>query len=265
MVINFYIDDTGTKEKTDSKTDIFGYCGIAIPEDKEAEVIEAVDQLKLGFFGNTKVELKSKWFRLPEHKSKNYLIPFGKSEDEFNDFSRSLFDLLNTKSIRGLGSVISKSGLQAKYTKTVFDASPVSYELLLQRIANLLTQFKADCTRIVFDDMTGKNKTGREWKRLLINQHRNLLLGNSPLYRTWKTRSKMNYDRIPREIVFVDSTQNNLIQVADLFAYNIMRQGRDYKEFDGPKFYEGYSWIKSKMHSDPKSKKITGFGALFYP
>lgn len=265
MNINLYLDDTGTKEKTDLKTDIFGYCGIAVISKYENDIVSVVNELKNKYFGTIEVELKSKWFRLSDEREKHYLSKFNITQEQFSMFSKELFDTLCKQQIQGLGSVVSKEGLARKYTKVVFDASPVAYELLLQRFANLLTQYNATCEQIICDDMSGKNKTGRDWKDLLIRQHKKLKEGKSPMYRTWTTRQGMNYSKIPDRIDFMDSKTNTLIQVADLFAYNIMRQGRDFRNFDLPNIYTGYGWIIKKMHRHPITKKITGSGAVFFP
>ena len=71
--------------------------------------------------------------------------------------------------------------------------------------------------------------------------------------------------RIPEIIKFEDSYQNNFIQIADLCAYCVMRQARDFKTFDGGHMYKGYKWIYPIMHRDPISRKVTNFGAVFFP
>ena len=180
-------------------------------------------------------------------------------------FAKRFYETIIKLPIHCIGSVVSKKGMKMKYSKVVFDPSPIAYELLLQHIANYLTQYSIEKIEIYFDDMSGKNPKGSEWKKLLIKQHENLKKGRSPLYKTWIKRKGMDYFKIPETIEFNDSSKNVYSQLVDMCAYNVMRQARDYSTFDGDKMYEGYKWIKPIMHCDPTSRKITRFGAVYFP
>ncbi len=260
-----FVDDTGTKEKEDAATDLFAYSGIILDSQKEQGVCASVAALKGRYFKTDSVELKSRWFRMPELRKEKYLSPYGLSDEAFKQFTSELFALISTSPIRCLGSVVSKAEMDKTYHKIVFDPSPVAYELLLQRVANFLTQYSIYQLGIVVDDMSGKNVKGSDWKELLVRQHGQLKLGKSPLYRTWKSRPGMDYSRMPKEIVFEDSSKSTPLQLADLCAYNVMRQARDFHTFDGAEMYPGYKWIYPIMHKDPKTKKVGGFGAVLFP
>jgi hypothetical protein len=260
-----FIDDTGTKEKEDPAADLFAYSGIIFDWEASNSIQKTVAGAKLKYLKNESAELKSRWFRMPDLRKEKYLIPFGLDDEAFRQFSTELFDLIASMPIHCLGAVVSKAKMKRTYTKVVFDPSPVAYELLLQRVANYLTQYRIFSLNIVFDDMSGKNPNGSEWKRLLIRQHKQLKLGKSPLYRTWTSRPGMNYSRIPDDIAFDDSSVNTFLQLADLCAYNVMRQARDYQTFDGDQMYSGYKWIHPIMHKDPDSGQVTSFGAVYFP
>jgi len=266
QIINFYIDDTGTKELADLRTYLFAYIGISIMEKNEDTIVEKISSLKMKYFKTTDVELKSTWLRIPEHRFMKYVKPYNISERELYYFTVELFNTIRLSPIHCIGSVVDKNRLLKTYRKILFDPSPVCYELLLQRIANYATQYFIDEVNIFIDDMSGKNITGSEWKELLIKYHRKLKKGYSPLYRTWIKRKKMDYSRICEDIVFIDSKDSVLIQIADLCAYNVMRQAREYWcNFDNPPFYKGYSWIKPIMHCNPKSGQILRFGVVNFP
>jgi hypothetical protein len=76
----------------------------------------------------------------------------------------------------------------------------------------------------------------------------------------------MDYSRRPDSIDFCDSLDSTLLQIADLCAYNVMRQGQDFwGNFDDEPFYNGYKWIKPIMHCNPNTKQIISYGAVCFP
>jgi hypothetical protein len=265
-VFNFYIDDTGTKEMSDIKNVFFAYIGLILNSKYENTIVDCINEIKYKYFSSSEVELKSNWLRIPSERFKRYIKPYGITERQLFSFTVDLFKEIVKLPIHCIGSVIDEDRLARKYKKVVFDPSPLCYELLLQRVANYATQYSIDLVNIFFDDMSGKNLTGSEWKNLLNKQHSKLKKGYSPLYRNWINRSKMNYARICKEIKFIDSRASTLIQLADLCAYNVMRQSRErWCCFDYPPYYKGYSWILPIMHRDPITGKIFRFGVINFP
>ena len=265
--ITLYVDDTGTKESTDLRTRLFAYAGVVIFVQDESRLKESLIEIKERYFG-ARPEIKSRWLRIPNERYKHYLKPFGLTEDQISDFVRELYDFVGRAPLRCLGAVVDKQRLRNQY-KRQFDPSPICYELLLQRLANLCTQYNVTKANVIFDDMDGKNVNGSEWKKLLQRQHRNLRKGYSPFYKNWdkqKQNRSMRYERISEELVFHDSRDDELIQIADLCAYNIFRQARDnWGSFDTEPLYDGYKWIKDRMHKSKQSGRITTFGALCFP
>jgi hypothetical protein len=75
----------------------------------------------------------------------------------------------------------------------------------------------------------------------------------------------MDYSRIPNELVFTDSSRSTPLQIADLCAYSVMLQAKDFHTFDGGQMRPGYKSIVHTMHRDPKTKKVGGFGAVLFP
>jgi hypothetical protein len=259
-----YIDDTGTKDLEDSNTNFFSYCGIIIERKNVRSSIDKIKHLKENLLDKS-IELKSRWFRFPHIRKEKYLNPFNLTNADFTEFSTKLFSLICSLPIHCLGAVLDKERHISQYADP-YNPSAMCYELLLQHIANYLTQYDGYLSKIIIDDMTGKTKKGNDWKQLLINQHKEMKKGKSPLYRTWKTREKMDYSKIPDEIIFKNSEVSTMIQVADLCAYNVMRQGlRNWNNFDHKPYYIGYEWIKKIMHRCPSTGKITRFGAICFP
>jgi len=264
-IFNFYIDDTGTKEIQDRERPLFAYVGLIIEESNEESVFGAINEIKREYFNTTDVELKSTWLRIPKHKKEKYLDPFRLTEENLTQFTTKLYEKIIELPIHCIGSVVDKEGLKSKY-KRPFDPSPVCYDLLLQHVANYMTQYNGDLVNIYFDDMSGKNLTGTSWETLLIKQHSQLKKGNSPFYKNWQTRSGMDYSKICDEIAFIDSKDSVLIQLADMCAYNVMRQARDYwGNCDKAPFYPYYQKIIPLMHCDSDSGTIFSFGIVNFP
>ena len=176
--------------------------------------------------------------------------------------------------IRCLGVVLNKTTHQKKYQNS-YNPSSVCYEYLIQRVANFLNQMQGRLEKVVVDDMSGKTQAGNDWKNLLQDEHGRLKNNKKRIiYNTWtpnkKGLDKMDYEAIGEaSMTFIDSKQSFLVQIADLCAYNIMRQGKDHGgDFDAPPddCYQGYEWIRPIMHSSPSSfskGKITGYGAVY--
>jgi hypothetical protein len=171
-----------------------------------------------------------------------------------------------TNRIRVIGVVIDKPKLYEKYTAHHFYPSSVAYEFLMQRVANFCTQYNINKVKVFLDDMSGKSPKGNDWKKLLIEQHKSLIEGRSSFYKTWENRKTMNYSCLDKKLTFLDSKDSNLIQIADLCAYDIMRQARDsWNNFDDEPLYKGYRDIMPIMHKNPTTRKIINFGGLCYP
>jgi len=262
-----YIDESGTKDLKDTKVNEFCYAGILIDQKDIKRFDEESNFLKRQRFKGSDPEIKSNWLRISKECKKRYLTPYKISKGEMANFTDAIFEWLRKQPVRAFGSVVSKKWLLQKYGKNAFNPSPTAYEYLLQRIANCATQLgiDTDSVSIVVDDMTGKTQAGNEWKTLLLNKHEQLLKGHSPSYRKWN-RETMDFSAIRQKMTFSDSRGCNAIQIADLVAYNIMRQARDsWGNFDSEPLYSYYKAILPIMHRDPKSGKINGYGAVCHP
>ena len=262
----FYIDDTGTKDIEDFKT-LFGYIGILIKETDTKSIESKIDDLIDQYFIKKDIELKSNWIRREEERKKYYL-PYIKEDCNFDNFVKELFSIMIQNPIKCFGSIINKQAHLEKY-KQKYNPNSTAYEYLLQRITNHLTSLNYSLDKVVVDDMTGKTKKGNEWKKLLENHHYRLIKKNNVnTYNNWfpnkGSYKKMNYSLLKNSTIeFVDSKNYRLIQIADLCAYNVMRQAKDHDgNFDGEECYDGYKWIKPIMHCSSE-KQISGYGAVY--
>lgn len=260
-MLNLFVDYTSTVEKEN----LFVCSGILLKSEREREVCTKIAALKQRYFKTDSVELRSRWLSIPQLKHERYLSPFGLTDEAFDRFGSELFSVIATLPIRCFGAVVSKTGLQDRYNEDVFDPSTVAYELVLQRVANFLTQYSIYQLRIVCGDNSGKEIDCSQRKDLLVRHHHKLKVGKSKLYATWKTRPRMDYSRIPNQLIFADCSRSTPLQIADLCGHCVMQQGGDFHSFDGDEMYPGYKSIAPIMHRDPKTKKVGGFGAVLFP
>lgn len=267
-----FIDDSGTKEYNDiSNSPLFCYSGIILQGRNVINIENDLAELKKNFFNGNMPEIKSNWLRNPTERQKRYEKQYNVSEKTIRIFVDCVYDIINNNSIRIIGAVVDKSRMKETYSHP-FNPSPLAYELLLQHAANFYNELKRNYNFIkkmviIIDDMTGKTPSGNEWKSLLVRQHQFLINnGVSPLNKTWKQRDRMDYSMIYEKLTFCDSKLIGLIQLADLCAYNFLRQARDHwDDWDSDNMYNGYKRIKQKIHHNKHTKIINRFGAVAFP
>ena len=261
-MLSFYMAFKGKDENLGA--DLFACTGIFVTSEKEQELCTKVAALKQRYFKTDSVELRSEWFSNPQLRQEKYLSPLGLTDETFSQFTSELFALIGTLKIRCLGTVVDYSKLKDAY-QSAFNPVTLAYELLLQRVANFLGQVFAFQPRLVCVDDGHQDGNRPGWKELLVRKHNGLKHGQSTLCTTWKTRRKMDYSRIPTSLTFQYSSTSTPLQIADLCAYYITEQAREFRAFDGNEMCPGYKSITPIMHRDPKTKKVSGFGAVLFP
>lgn len=265
---HLFIDESGTRELQDTCQNIYTLCGTLIDEESELSVVQDLNRLKLTAFGDSKLELKSNWMRIPEERKTHYLDPYSYTEDRFRSFAEHLYMWLHYLPLRIIAASINKIALMKEYPNP-FNPNPLAYELLVQRVGDLCHSEKAD-VKIIFDDFpTGKTSAGNLWKDLLISKHKSLKSGaRSTLTRKWGIQ--MNYSCLPDDIIFLDSKDSPILQISDLCAYNIRRQSSKYwneqNQGEGPFYYWGYKQIRNLIHRNPANpKQLFGYGIVCFP
>ncbi len=102
------------------------------------------------------------------------------------------------------------------------------------------------------DDMDGRTPKGNFHRELLKRQHIDICRNGS-------RHIKMKLDRIEHRIKFGGSEHYGLIQIADMCAYNVYRQFKDYGHFwddgnltDSLPAYEFFERIVPLFRTSPK-------------
>ena len=127
---------------------------------------------------------------------------------------------MESDSFTYVAAAIDKAQMQSRYGPRAWYPSATAYQFLLQR-------FQLHCSRlqatgyVTIDDMSGSSPKHNQWRALLRTHHEHLKKDGCQL-------TKMKFPSIARLPLFASSKNFNLLQIADLVAYNVYRQFREY-------------------------------------
>jgi len=158
-----------------------------------------------------------------------------------------------------LASIVDKQHVQEDYANP-WHAPAIAYEILLQRLQQ---EIDGKAT-IIIDDMMGATPFGNTYKDNLIAHHQSLRKYGSRLLNGFK------YSCLTPKLKFVDSSASHLIQVADIAAYNVHRQFREFGEewesetLDELPTYNYFQAILGKFRKGPRGR-IQGYGVVKFP
>lgn len=265
-----YVEDSGTKEqlspqeeyyKGDGKSRYFVFGAALITTQESDALTSRIRALKRDTFGTSDVEIKSNWLRMPEERNERYIVRFGLSEEDLARFVDSYYEAILNTDLLLMAAVVDKVHLSEVYSNPWYPPA-VAYEVLLQRAENEL-KGKGDYS-VVMDDMTGKTPRGTEYKRNLFKQHEMLKQRGSKLLDGYK------FMCIQSRLKFVSSANTHMVQVADIAAYNVYRQFRDYGEewedrgLKSLPTYDHFARIAGKFRQGPEGR-IQGYGVVKFP
>lgn len=266
-----YVDDSGTKDyakpgqaygSSGGPSRYFVYGGVLGRRDTTAMLAQEIKKLKTSTFGTTRVEIKSHWLRRPDKRNRHYLEPHQLTEEELTGFVEAYYDMIIAAEVRLVAAVIDKQHMRERYGIGAYSPSAAAYELLAQRIANELGSTGSTCG-IVLDDMTGANPQGSPYKNLLLKQHRNLRKNGSRLMRGLSMECLDS-------LTFKDSALSDLVQVADIVSFNVLRQFREHGEewedrgLRNLPTYHYFSRLAGKFRQGPGGR-IQGYGVAKLP
>lgn len=265
-----YIDDSGTKEyaaapalysENGGISRYFVFGGVLLTINESSAITLKITALKMKYFGTDQVEIKSNWLRIPSKRADRYLTRFGITDDQLRCFMDDFYQAINEADLLCIGSVVDKIGMQERYPNPYY-APAIAYELLMQRVEREIRR-NGICS-VVCDDMTGKTPKGSDYKDNLKRQHQILKQKGSRLL------DGFSFTCLPPSITFLNSAFSHMIQVADVVAYNVMRQFRDYGEDwervgNGvlPQF-DDFSRIEKKFRTD-RNGIVQGYGIVKFP
>ncbi len=284
MLYKFFIDDSGSKEyKTPYSKEFiknpplfekyenfwrdnyFVLCGVRISQEEIGIVNSEINNLKIKYFRTDKVEIKSDWLRNPHKRKKKYIEKFNVTLEDLEKFSEELYDLISKhKSKLKLLAVIFDKRYYGDEKRRSSEGNPLikCSQILFERLQYLNTYHL-----VIFDQMESSLKIdkGNHGKILKV------LRGNEGMEKIYVTE----YDKIS-DIKFVQSRNENFLQIADICAYNIYRQFVHYgREWDGKnkdekgkitmKVYEYFDRIRCNFVYMPKGKRVCGVGLVCLP
>jgi len=284
MLYKFFIDDSGSKDylipyskefiknppefnKYENfwRDNYFVLCGVRIPQ-KEIDVVnKELNNLKKKYFETHKIEIKSDWLRNPHKRKKKYIDKFKISLNDLERFVEELYELIfeHRDKLKILAVVFDKRFYGDKKRQSD-EGNPLSKcsQVLFERLQYLNTYHL-----VVFDQMESSLKIdkGNHGKILKV------LKDNEGMEKIYVTK----YDKIS-DIKFVQSCNENFLQIADICAYNIYRQFVHYgREWSGKnknekgqvvmKKYKYFDKIKCNFIHMPKYKKVCGVGLICLP
>jgi hypothetical protein len=226
--LRIYIDDSGEKEYGANTSRYFVYAGVVVDRTLERAISGRIDALKLTTFKTTDVEIKSNWLRMPRERERRYLEKYAISEDALKDFVEELYLVMASEDLTYIAAAIDKPQMLEHYgAERAWYPSTTAYQFLLQR-------YEKHCASlgvtgyITIDDMSGSTPKRNHWRDLLRTHHARLKKDGCQL-------TKMMFPSIVNTPLFASSRDFNLLQVADVLAYNVFRQFRDHGDrWDAP-------------------------------
>jgi hypothetical protein len=216
--------------------------------------------LKQSYFGDPTVEIKSSWVRQPAAAQKRYLEPYKVSEEALHECVGRLYDLLDNRSLALFGAVVDKVQMQKVYTVPQ-NPNSLAYRLLFERL-HFLTGQGPDCYGVViFDRIHDADFREKGYENLLAAQHLRYLQ---------KGTDFVEIANIVEGLLFISSSVNNFIQLADLCAYDVFRQFKDHgaqwdkPDGDGWPLYGHFRRILPRFYRGPGGL-LAGYGVKKYP
>lgn len=262
-----YIDDSGTKEYAPDgrydagNTRYFVLGGVLADNDTARGMIEALRSVKERYFGTPSVEMKSNWLRIPKERKKHYLDRYAMSEDNLRAFVEDYYSSLLLIDFVLIACVVDKVHMAEDYSDPWY-APAVAYELMIQRAQREMEG--RGFFSVEIDNMSGATPKHRKYSDNLIRQHDQMRRSGSRL------RRGMAFDRLIGNLRFVDSARSELVQVADIAAYNVFRQFTEYGEewetrgLNRLPTYNYFRRIGRKFRRGPNNR-IQGYGVVKMP
>jgi hypothetical protein len=264
-----YLDDSGQKEyladgaSYDHGLSRYFVLGGFFTRLREAGLLaERLASVKRKTFGDRPVEVKSNWLRRPVERKARYLDPFNLTEEQFRSFVDEFYEVTLRADSALLACVVDKEHMTQDYGDARWYTPAAAYEAVVQRAQNELGPpgFRFS---VVIDDMTGKTPNASTYSSNLTRHH-------EQLKKTGCNFFPLRMTALTGRLKFVNSRDSNLIQVADLVAYNVFRQFRDYGEeweTSGLGELPTYDWfrrIAPKFRRGPNGR-IQGYGVVKFP
>lgn len=284
MLYKVFVDDSGKKEYINPyakefisdpplfkdypafwQDNYFVLCGVRIKQEDLHLINPEINDLKKLYFDSRKVEIKSDWLRNPHQRKKHYLDVFNITPEKLNEFGEKFIDLIGKyKEQLKLIAVVFDKRCHGDAKRKTANGAPLlkTTQVLFERL-----QYAGGYNIVIFDQMESSLK-------LTIGQHDrilNVFQKNEGMEKIYVDK----YDKVS-DIKFMESCNENFLQIADICAYNINRQfmvfGREWsgmtKKTGGSYMMGGYSYfdrIRCNFLFHPQTRKVVGVGLCCLP
>jgi len=256
-----FLDESGQRRYAHGTDRYFVVAGAISRVETVGSYADEFRGLKRAFFGSPDVEVKSHWLRQPDQRRRHYLDAYGISERRLHDFTEAFYGWVLATDVVLIAGVIDKEQMCEQY-KDPHHPSAVAYQVFLQRYQKFLAQ-RHSKGAVTFDIVSGASPAGRAWQELLTKHHRKL--------KKWGCNyTRLRFTNVERELAFANSATVDLIQVADICAYNTFRQFKDHGNiWDDPSSrelptYEYFDRLLPRFHQGPHGV-FAGFGVAKMP
>lgn len=239
--------------------------GVRIKQENISDINTKINQLKKKYFKTHKVEVKSDWLRNPHQRKKRYLDKFKITATRLNEFGENFVDLIAAfkKELKILAVVFDKRyyGNRKRYAA---EGTPLlkTTQVLLERL-----EFADNYNILVFDQMESSLRltTGQHGRILKVLQQNE---GMEKIY--------VNKYNSVVDIKFMQSSEENFLQVADVCVYNVFRQfvqfGREWsgeiktgQERKKLNLYPYFDRIRCNFFYNRRNSQVRGCGLVCIP
>jgi len=236
MKYKIFIDDTGSKQfhtpynlqweqqlnawikyRNFAENNFFVLTAVAIDIKILNQLNLDINKLKIAYFGTSKVELKSVYLRNKQKQKERYLNKYNIKLTDLHEFINFFYEiLLKAQGNIHVISVVFNKMAFSEQKRSIPDGNPFlkTTQVLFDRIAYLNSPVELVIDQMESSLKATKGKNGAMFKIYLKKEN-------------FKTDFKVNYENLSK-IVFKKSSNDNFLQVADIFGYNIFRQFVDH-------------------------------------
>lgn len=220
-----------------------------------SDLIRRTRDHKSEFFGTHEVEIKSNWLRIPRERVARYLEAFGVSEAALLHWVHALYDLFLGADIEITAAVIDKVGMSRQYQDRRHPALRTAYMVLMQRVA-MDSGLPASSVTVILDVMAPDHQAQLQAFHAALREGSGCLQG-------------MDHTCLLPAPRFRDSAAHDLLQLADLVAYNVYRQFMVHGErWEEPTAvlpqYEYFERLRPRLRRGPDGQ-IQGYGVFKMP
>lgn len=292
----FYIDESGSRDLQDDAHPYFVLSAVGVADEDWSFADFLLNMTRLEGFNKHDIEIKSTWLRNPKAQQLNYLIPASLSKDELSQAVDNIYNTLDELKIVCFACVIDKVRLRQELFHV--DYSPgllrLAYLSLIGMIINFLASFTPPQLGVLVHDVIDNRATQantvhkylldfqRDSTDLIWFKKLGLVSEEEMSKLTSEVSRGLMKQLLDRPIIenaqlivggihFMPSHQAVFLQIADLLAYNVLRQFQEHgkewrsgKDIETTEQYEYFSKMSPKFRRSSEGS-LKDFGLSHIP